>query len=286
MTDKTFDILPDHRELARVQLGASIRKLRLQATMKQTALARATHMSQPKISKIEIGDVAPSADDLNVILDVLNPAEPVRLKIFDQFDLLELPEGDRKAIYELGIASKQRQFRELQDRARLIRVFDTSVIPGLLQTEAYARVIVAGLAPFPDDEVDRAVAERMRRQDHLQDAGKSFEFVVLEAALWSCPGPVEVQLAQLDRIRQLRKRPNVRFGIVRAGSPLPRVINAFWLFDEDYVSAETIASEVVSISPGSVREYVNAFSALTALATFDDADAVLSEAMVLLERRV
>ncbi|MEU8611111.1 Scr1 family TA system antitoxin-like transcriptional regulator [Actinoplanes sp. NPDC048791] len=285
MTDKLLDALPNHRELARVQLGASIRKIRQQATIKQAALARAAHMSQPKISKIELGDVAPSITDIRSILAVLKPAEEIEQKILAQFDLLDMPEGDRRAIYQLGIASKQRQFRELEKKAERIRVFDTSVLPGLMQTEAYARGIVTGLAPFPQNEIDEAVDERMRRQERLWEAGKSFEFIILEAALWARHCTAEEHLAQLDRIRQLMTRPNIRFGIVRANSPLPNVINAFWLFDEDYVSAETIASEVISISPESIREYIRAFESLTALAMFDSAaDAVIGEAMVSLER--
>jgi transcriptional regulator with XRE-family HTH domain len=286
MTDKFFNTLPNHRELARVQLGASIRKLRQQAMMKQTALARAIHLSQPQISKIEMGDVAPSIENLRSILTVLQAPETIQQRIFAQFDLLELPEGDRHAIYQLGVASKQRQFQELESQSTRVRVFDTSVFPGLLQTEAYARAIMAGLAPFPQSQIDEAVAERLRRQERLRNGGKSFEFIVMEAALWSYPGTVAEQIEQLDHVRQLLDEPNIRFGIIRATSRLPRVINAFWLFDEDYVSAETIASEVVSISPASIDEYVKAFEALSAVATFDAVDAVLGEAMASLERQV
>src|ERR1700753_1140541 len=131
MTDST-DSLPTSNELSRLPLGASIRKLRKMAKMKESTLARETSMSQSQVSKIENGRIAPSLDSLRLILAVLKPLPAIEATILAQFDTLDLPDGDYRKIFHLGIDSKQRQFREFEIQSTRIRSFEMVLIPGLL----------------------------------------------------------------------------------------------------------------------------------------------------------
>jgi transcriptional regulator with XRE-family HTH domain len=280
-----FDSLPTSDELARLQLGASLRKLRESANMKESALARAAKVSQSQISKIENGRIAPTVAGITMILAALRPLPAVEAKILLQFDLLDLPEGDYRRIHQLGIDAKQRQFRELELRSSRIRNFEMVIISGLLQTQDYARTILRAVGPLPVEEIDAAVVARMQRQELIWDTTKSFEFVMLEAALWSVRGSTEQHLAQLDRMLQLATRPNIHIGIIPARAVLPIVINSFWIFDDGYVSAETVAAETVAISPDSIYEYTRVFKDLRRAAEFNDAASMIGAVMREIESR-
>src|SRR6266498_5415335 len=90
------------------------------------------------------------------------------------------------------------------------------VVPGLLQTAEYARARFAQgvrLHKVPDD-VDEAVRLRVQRQEILYRPDKRFHFVLTEAALRNRLCPVDVMLAQLDRLVALSALRNVRLGII------------------------------------------------------------------------
>ncbi|XVU30485.1 Scr1 family TA system antitoxin-like transcriptional regulator [Actinoplanes sp. CA-054009] len=114
-----------------------------------------------------------------------------------------------------------------------------------------------------------AIDARLARQELLWYEGKKFEFIMLESALWSFPGSKSVQLAQLNKIMQLATRTNIKVGIVPHRSPLPLILTGFTVFDDRYVSAENIASEVVAIGPDSIRAYLRTFRQLEAVADFE-----------------
>lgn len=80
----------------------------------------------------------------------------------------------------------------------------------------------ARLHGAPDD-VDEAVAVRLRRQELLYRPGKSFHLVVGEAVLWSeAAAPRDVMTAQLDRlVAATTLAPKVKFGIVPFAAQWP-----------------------------------------------------------------
>jgi hypothetical protein len=74
---------------------------------------------------------------------------------------------------------------------------------------------------FDPDKVEEAVSARMRRQEVLYDTRKSFEFIIMQAALDYLLCPPDVMRGQLDRLMGLLGLGNVRFGIVPPGRELP-----------------------------------------------------------------
>ena len=144
-----------------------------------------------------------------------------------------------------GHAALQAEFDALVRGAKRVRNFEVFLIPGLLQTPDYARyraLEAVRLHGTSAEGVDATVAERMHRQEVLYDTGKTFEFVVTEAAfrLLLCPRPV--MLAQLDRLLVVSTLGNVTLGIIPAGTELPVAPMVGFLTVDDMTVVETFTS--------------------------------------------
>ncbi|MFK3981104.1 Scr1 family TA system antitoxin-like transcriptional regulator [Micromonospora sp. NPDC050397] len=101
-----------------------------------------------------------------------------------------------------------RPWREAEEAAASLRWFEPSVIPGLLQTEAYARAVLAS-GPIAAEDVERFVKVRLERQRAVFDRPRPplAVFVVDEAALRR--GAPELMHEQLDHLVEMASRPNI-----------------------------------------------------------------------------
>ncbi|GAB3797045.1 Scr1 family TA system antitoxin-like transcriptional regulator [Micromonospora zhanjiangensis] len=108
-----------------------------------------------------------------------------------------------------------RQWIEIERTAVALRWYESAVIPGLLQTEAYARAVLASgpRAGDADDDVDA----RMRRQVAVFDRSRPplAVFVIDEAALRR--GPVDIMAAQLDHLVDMAERTMINVVPFSAG---------------------------------------------------------------------
>lgn len=100
----------------------------------------------------------------------------------------------------------------LESDASVIRNFDLEFIPGLLQTEAYARMInTIGPRVYLPDEVDRQVAARLKRQELLDDVrGATYHAIISEAAFYRLRGTsTDIAAEQYRHLTAMSERPNV-----------------------------------------------------------------------------
>jgi transcriptional regulator with XRE-family HTH domain len=110
--------------------------------------------------------------------------------------------------------------------------YQTQLIPGLLQTEEYARELIGGHWPPLDDEtVDVRVAGRLERQALLDKQSRAFSFVIGEAALRYPIGTVEVHKRQLHRILEDNRRRNVVVQALLFGGAHPGLNGPFVLLE-------------------------------------------------------
>lgn len=153
-------------ELIRTQL----RRLRLAAELSQEEFGRLVHFSGSQVSAVELGQ---------------RPLDRFFLKRADEVlgtgglltSLLKLAERD-------GQPSWFRPWLEAERQAQQLRCYQPSLIPGLLQTENYARALIRCDDTISDDEVDRRVAVRMDRQSLLsQPNPPQFVAVIEESVL-------------------------------------------------------------------------------------------------------
>ncbi|MCW2880947.1 MAG: putative transcriptional regulator, family [Sphaerisporangium sp.] len=103
---------------------------------------------------------------------------------------------------------------EEQD-ATALRGWEPMVVPGLLQTEAYARLILAAEPGVKPEEVDERVAGRMQRQTILQRDDPPFISALIDEAVLHRPiGDTEVRREQLTYLLEIAQHPQVTIQVV------------------------------------------------------------------------
>src|SRR5262249_39555025 len=104
----------------------------------------------------------------------------------------------------------------LEASAELIRSYELQFVPGLLQTEEYARaVVMLGYARTAVQEIDRRVSLRMQRQQLLTTPRAPQLWAVIDEAVLRRPiGGVAVLRAQIEALVAATDRPNIRLQVV------------------------------------------------------------------------
>jgi transcriptional regulator with XRE-family HTH domain len=257
----------------RIELGTRLRALRRRAGLTGAELAGRAGMSQAKISKLETGQTTASVEDVERLASVLGAPPDQATALVDQAKSLATQLLTWRAMRRRGLVDRQQSFHDLEAQARLIRVFQPSLVPGLLQTAEYARQVflrtgMAGTAA----NVAAAVQARLDRQALLFDSTRRFEFLVTEAALRNRICPQTVMTVQIDRISALASLQNVTLGYIPMTAELDVVpLNGFTLFDDQAVYVETISAELIHRDDREVSLYAETFERLRDVASFGSA---------------
>ena len=218
-------------------LAARLYRARKAAGLRQDQLADALTWDRTKVSKIENGRQTPSEDDIRAwARETGRPGEADDL-IEMLHDVAAVHTRWRRRLRG-GLAGVQEDIGQRTEAAKRIRNAELVLIPGLLQTAGYARAIIAQMAAtYHVNDVDAAVAARLRRQAVLYDQSKTFEFTFTEAALRMFPCPPDVMRGQLDRLLSL-DLPNVTIGVIPPGQ-VPQMPWQTFLMLDGYVIVET-----------------------------------------------
>ncbi|WP_283137232.1 helix-turn-helix domain-containing protein [Rhizohabitans arisaemae] len=255
---------------AREALGRQLRELRRNAGLTGTALAKLLGWPQSKVSKIENGRQTPTEADIRTWA-VATGGEDAATPLLARLETLESMYAEWRRRLGGGTAVRQRASIALEAGATRIRAFETTVIPGLLQTPDYARYRLSQSVKRHGvvDDVDEGVRVRMQRQEVLYRPGKRFHFVMTEAALRYRLCPVEVMFGQLDRLIALCAMSTIRVGIVGFGAELPdSPKHGFWIFDDQMVLVETIGAELTLKEPREIGLYAQVFDRLASVADY------------------
>ena len=227
-------------------LAARLRALRTKAGLSSKDLATAAGWAPSKASRIENGKQMPSPEDIKAWARACRATKASTQALLDQLGEAEAVHLDWKRRFRRGQAAVQRNYNDLVRDATVIRHFETAYIPGLLQTPEYARRVLTEMVDLHGDQagdIDDAVAARMARQRYLYEPGRRFEFLISEAVLRYLLAPADVMRGQLDRLQTIIGAPNITFGIIPFGVPLPIAPqNSFQLYD-DIAIVETFVGE-------------------------------------------
>ncbi|MBB5776239.1 helix-turn-helix domain-containing protein [Nonomuraea jabiensis] len=255
---------------AREGLGRELREARKGSGYTGTALAELLGWPQSKVSKIETGRQTPTREDILAWTQATGRAGEAE-RLLARLDVLETMYAEWRRQLGAGTSARQRQSISLEAAAKHIRAFETTVIPGLLQTPDYARHRLAQSIErhgLPND-VDEGVRVRMQRQEVLYRPGKRLHFVLTEAALRYRLCPVEVMAGQLDRLVSLCAMRTVHVGVIGFDAELtesPK--HGFWIFDDKRVLVETIGAELTLTQPQEIALYGRVFDKLAATASY------------------
>lgn len=166
-------------------------------------------------------------------------------------------------------------FVSLESESRIIRAYEPHYVPGLLQTEAYARAVLrAGMPHLPEEEVRRQVSLRLERQTVLQREDPPMLWVVMdETVLRRAIGGPEVMREQIDRLIDAVRQPQVRLQIMPFDvGPHPAMYGPFHIFrfplDElpDVVCSESLVGAAYLDQRDDVTVFLEALDRMCAQA--------------------
>jgi transcriptional regulator with XRE-family HTH domain len=255
-------------QTARHALGARLRELRADSGLSGKALAGRLGWPASKVSKIETGKQAPSAEDLRAWAEALGAADTLP-ELTGRLRTLETHYAAWRRQLAAGVRARQEAWHATESAAAGIRNFESAVIPGLLQTPEYARHMFLRTTALhrTAQDIEAGVNARMQRQQALYTPGRSFHFLLWEPALHMLLCPRDVMAGQLDRLLGTFGMSTVELGIVPLSADLTVVpTHGFWLFDERLVMVETIGAELRLTDPAELSLYRTVWDELAQVA--------------------
>lgn len=198
--------------IRRRQLGIELQRLREAAGINRAAAASAIGCSPARIGHIEAGRNAPSKTDLIVLIRDIYGADEETLAALEQLRT----EASRRGWWStFGLPEALSGYIGLETDAASVRTLELELIPGLLQTEEYARAVYSLRGQFSAKEIDRRVAVRMQRQDRLTEPEPlQLTAVISQAALERCAQHDTVGAAQLQQLIKRAAGPNVELRVL------------------------------------------------------------------------
>ncbi|WP_228538861.1 helix-turn-helix transcriptional regulator [Nocardia sp. XZ_19_385] len=205
--------------MPRRQLGRQLRELRTRARMTTRTAAQQLEWSEAKIWRIETGQTSLRSLDVEAMCKIYGAPE-------DLVAPLAALARETKArgwwtSYSDVIPEGFDVYIGLEEAARVLTSYENELVPGLLQTEDYARALVAAARPgMPAAEIERRVQLRLARQQLIlrSESPVQLDVVISEAVLWRRIGGPDATAAQLDHLRQVCDLPNVRVQVVQSES--------------------------------------------------------------------
>jgi transcriptional regulator with XRE-family HTH domain len=263
--------------MRRRRLAAELRRLRHEAGLSIEDVATRFGWPLSKLSRIENRQIGISTSDLRKLLDVY--------KVEDRAYRNELADMARRAT-ERGwwqsvgsdvVSTVMASLIGLEAEARTIRSYEPELVPGLVQTEAYARAIMRAWQPaWTTADIDRRVEVRMGRQEILTRSDPpppQVSLILNEAVLRRPAGGNEVMHEQIELLAKERDPANVTVQILsfNAGAH-PAVLGPFHMltfFDPDdlgVVHVEGIVSSLTLEKPEELRRFDEVWGMLQARA--------------------
>lgn len=168
--------------------------------------------SRSTMSRIENGRVPVTSRDVRDLLDIYGTADAAQRAALVQL-AREAKHRGWWVEYESLLPGRESTYLEFEAEAAKIRAYHLRVVDGLLQTDAYARAIIAAVRPTASaDDVEQLVSLRSRRHDDLliERQPKLVLWTILDEATLRRPvGDPDVMDEQLQRIIDVGAMPNV-----------------------------------------------------------------------------
>lgn len=194
------------------RLAAELRRRREYAGLSPEQAAAAAGFSRSKLVLIETAKSTPKVVDVEAVLDAYGVQDQLRSA------LIQVARDIRKRGWWTAYGDVlSGSFAELEDAASIIRTWQLEVVPGLLQTESYARAIIS--ADHDEAETNRHVQARMLRQAVLKRANAPKLWVLLhQMALTSPVGDPQVLRDQLAELLIAARRPHISIRVMPASA--------------------------------------------------------------------
>lgn len=239
--------------IRRRRLGADLRRLREQRSLRLEEVASHLGVAPSTLSRIETGKAPTRTSYLTLMLDLYGVDDPELRRLF--MDMAR--EGQRKGwwagcdeLLPAGMAT----YLGLEAEARALRVFQAQVVPDLLRTEDYARAVITASRPeLEPEQVERLVAVQLRRQEVLQGSDPiQLRLVLDESVLLRSMGSARLMRRQLERLIEAGSQPTVTMQVLGLAAAARQVLaGSFGILsfaepgDDDVACAEGIRGQVL-----------------------------------------
>ncbi|KAB2348261.1 helix-turn-helix domain-containing protein [Actinomadura rudentiformis] len=246
----------------RILLGTRLRQLREARGINAEEAGYEIRGSHSKISRMELGRLSFKERDVADLLTLYGVTDESERK-----SLLAIARQSNKPgwwhqyadILPPGLDS----YIGLEEAASLIRRFEASHIPDLLQTPDYARAVETAKDPDADpNNIERQVALKLRRQELLREQGGPTLWFVLDEAVIRRPlGGEKTMHAQLEHLIELSRLPNVQLQVIPFSVPHPKQVGSFTYLRfanphlSDLVHLERLTSSAFIDRPDDVEAY-------------------------------
>jgi transcriptional regulator with XRE-family HTH domain len=258
--------------LPRRRLRAELKRARQHSGLTQGEVASQLYWSESKVIRIESGASGVSVTDLKALLDLYGVTDPGQVNL-----LVKLAQAAKKrspwGAYRDVAPQSLLQLIEYESVASAIRQFETIFIPGILQTEDYARAVIENY--YHDERPEsgrlRALVELRLRREALFDSenAPSFHFMLDEAVVRRLVGGAPVMRRQLRRLIEVADKSNVAVEIIPFSAGLNpgmrspfEIIQFFDPSESDIVFMESRRGDIISDVTEETLSYREAFEEL------------------------
>jgi len=252
------------------RLARALRHLREEAGLTIEDVAEKLEISPSTVSRMETAQVGVRPRDLRFLLD-----------------MYEITDAERDQLLQIARERRQQQWWQeyadlpniavagLEEDASTIWQYSTQLVPGLLQTEAYARAVLEAirLDAKPGD-IERRLELRIHRQERLTSENAPEYWVVLdEAVVRRQVGGPSVMAEQLGHLTEVARLPNVTLQVLPFTSGEHAGMDGEFTIlhyressDPDVVYIENTGNDVYLENPEVTRRYNKIFDHLRAAA--------------------
>jgi transcriptional regulator with XRE-family HTH domain len=259
------------------RLAAELRRLRESAGLTQEDVSERTGKDRSTLYRLENAQQRPQRSTLIQLLDLYGTGQERRAELLallreaGQRGWMQLDRSDLREIYA--------DYISFESEARSVSDYESLFIPGLLQTEDYARAVIRGALPeATEEQVESRVTARMERQGLLtRDSPLQLWAIMDEAAARRIVGGPAVMREQLARLRDTAALPNVTVQVIPydAGAH-PGMPGSFIVLefpdpaDQSLVYIDSMAGDLFLDAGMEVRRYILIFGHLRAAALRPD----------------
>lgn len=261
----------------RRRLRVELRKLRLDSDQTQRDVAVAMDWSPSKVIRIENGDVGISSNDLKALLGHYGVDDKRRVD-----RLVDMARNARRESWSefRGVHSPSfLTYLGYESSSTLVRTYELTVVPGLLQIEEYARAVWRDIFHEPQATADSRWTARQRRQElHEHSRPPKMFFILDEAAIRRRVGGPTVMRRQLVQLKEWAGMDHITLRVLpfatggHPGMTGPFIVLAFASpDDDDIVHLEFATGDAVTHDePEVTSHYVERFYELEDLALSPD----------------
>ncbi len=255
------------------RLAAELRRLRSDAGLTREEVTERTRINEATLYRIEAARARPQTRTLMALLELYGVAEADRAELV----ALSRQSGEQSWLqsFPSELPEAYTTYISFEGEARSLLNYECLFIPGLLQTEDYARAALGrGMPNATKDEIGRLVEARMSRQAVLtRDPPLRLWVIVDEAALHRPVGGEEVMTAQLERLSESAELAHVTLQALPYGvGGHPGMAGSFAILQfgeptaSDVVYIESQAGDLFLESETDLGRFADIFEHLRALA--------------------